>query len=128
MASHRSFQILFSFRSETGVDEDFRRGERPVQLMFNGPVADQHQKPNPTMDPIAADGPFCVGLVVGGTLDTKGGPQTDTEARMLNDADRGATLGPIIAFAYRAAQAADAEHIRGLNEGLALSSTAGARA
>jgi 3-oxosteroid 1-dehydrogenase len=130
----------FNGFAETGVDADFRRGERPVQLMFNGPVADDDQKPNPTMYPISAVGPYHAALVVGGTLDTKGGPKTDTEARMLDDTDEpitglygvgncvasasgnsywagGATLGPIIAFAYRAARAADAEPVRNLDAG-----------
>jgi hypothetical protein len=74
-------------------------------------------------------------LVTGGTLDTKGGPRTNTEGQVLDDTGSpipglygvgncvaspsaqaywagGATLGPIIAFAHRAAQAADREPIR----------------
>ena len=127
----------FNGFAEAGVDDDFHRGERPVQLMFNGAVAAEPQMPNPTMYPVNDAGPFYAALVAGGTLDTKGGPKTDTEGRMLNDGDEpigrlygigncvasasgnsywagGATLGPIIAFAYRAAGAAEAESPRAL--------------
>jgi 3-oxosteroid 1-dehydrogenase len=125
-----------------GVDEDFHRGEKPVQLLFNGPVKDEPGRTNPTMWPISDSGPYYASLVTGGTLDTKGGPRTNTEAQVLDDTGTpipglygvgncvaspsaqaywagGATLGPIIAFAYRAAQAADREAIR---EALPLSS------
>jgi 3-oxosteroid 1-dehydrogenase len=86
--------------------------------------------------PTAADAaPTDAGLVTGGTLDTKGGPRTNTEAQLLDDTGTpisglcgvgdcvaspsaqaywagGATLGPIIAFAHRVTQAADREPIR----------------
>jgi predicted oxidoreductase len=78
-------------------------------------------------------------------LDTKGGPKTDAEGRVLDDLDQpipglygvgnciasasgnaywagGATLGPIIAFAYRAAGAAGAEPSRAAAPQLSLSS------
>src|SRR5262249_31931303 len=42
---------------------------------------------NPTMWPIAGTGPYYAALVTGGTLDTKGGPKTDTEGRVLDDPD-----------------------------------------
>ena len=68
-------------------------------------------------------------------MSTKGGPKTDTDGRVLDDMDApipglygvgncvasvsagsywagGATLGPIMAFAYRAARAADREPAR----------------
>jgi 3-oxosteroid 1-dehydrogenase len=123
----------FNGFAEAGVDEDFGRGELPVQLMFNGPVAEEGaEKKNPTMHPIDDSGPYYAALVVGGTLDTKGGPKTDTEGRMLDDSELpieglygvgncvasasgnsywagGATLGPIMAFAYRTAAAIDGE-------------------
>ena len=125
----------FNGFARAGVDEDFGRGERPVQLLFNGDVAEQPDGTNPTMWPLADSGPYYAALVTGGTLDTKGGPKTDTEGRVLDDLDApipglygvgncvasvsgasywagGATLGPIIAFAYRAAQASDREAAR----------------
>ena len=88
------------------------------------------------MWPLSESRPYCAALVTGGTLDTKGGPKTDAEARVLDDLDApipslygvgncvasvsgraywagGATIGPMIAFAYRAAQAAHAEPVKG---------------
>jgi 3-oxosteroid 1-dehydrogenase len=118
-----------------GVDEDFHRGEKPVQLLFNGVVEDEPGRTNPTMWPISDRGPYYAALVTGGTLDTKGGPRTNPDGQVLDDTETpipglygvgncvaspsaqaywagGATLGPIIAFAYRAAQAADREPTR----------------
>jgi succinate dehydrogenase/fumarate reductase flavoprotein subunit len=134
----------FNGFARAGVDEDFGRGERPVQLLFNGDVAEQPGGTNPTMWPIADGGPYYAALVTGGTLDTKGGPKTDTEGRVLDDVDApipglygvgncvasvsgasywagGATLGPIIAFAYRAAQASAREAARAPADGARLS-------
>jgi 3-oxosteroid 1-dehydrogenase len=121
--------------AERGVDEDFHRGEKPIQFVFNGPVKEEQGRANPTMWPISGQGPYYAALVTGGTLDTKGGPRTNTDAQVLDDTGTpipglygvgncvasasaqaywagGATLGPIIAFAHRAAQAADREPIR----------------
>ena len=118
-----------------GVDDDFHRGERAVQLLFNGVVRDEPERTNPTMWPISDTGPYYAALVTGGTLDTKGGPKTSPEGQVLDDMDRpipglygvgncvasasaqaywagGATLGPIIGFAFRAANAAHAEPAR----------------
>jgi len=134
----------FNGFARAGVDADFGRGERPVQLLFNGDVAEQPGGTNPTMWPIADRGPYYAALVTGGTLDTKGGPKTDTDGRVLDDLDApipglygvgncvasvsgasywagGATLGPIIAFAYRAAQASDRETARAPADGARLS-------
>ena len=118
-----------------GVDEDFGRGERAVQQLFNGDVKDEPGRTNPTMWPIAGEGPYYAALVTGGTLDTKGGPKTTSDGQVVDDMDRpipglygvgncvaspsaraywagGGTLGPIIAYAYRAARAAHAEPVR----------------
>jgi 3-oxosteroid 1-dehydrogenase len=118
-----------------GVDDDFHRGERPVQQLFNGPVKEEPGTTNPTMYPISDTGPYFAALVTGGTLDTKGGPKTNRHGQVVNDQDQpipglygvgncvasasaqaywagGATLGPILAFAYLAAQAADKEPAR----------------
>ena len=134
-ANLRATVERFNGFARNGVDEDFGRGERPVQLLFNGDVAEQPGGTNPTMWPIAETGPYYAALVTGGTLDTKGGPKTDTEGRVLDDLDTaipglygvgncvasvsgasywagGATLGPIMAFAYRAARAAERETAR----------------
>jgi hypothetical protein len=115
-----------------GRDTDFHRGETAIQLIFNGPVKEEPGRANPTLWPLAEQGPYYAALVTGGTLDTKGGPQTDPDGRVLDDVGRpipglygvgncvasasaqaywagGATLGPILAFAYRAANTAHAE-------------------
>ncbi len=115
-----------------GRDTDFHRGETVIQLIFNGPVKEEPGRTNPTLWPLAEQGPYYAALVTGGTLDTKGGPRTDPDGRVLDDVGEpipglygvgncvasasaqaywagGATLGPILAFAYRAANAAHAE-------------------
>jgi len=122
----------FNELAKTGKDLDFQRGERVVEQLFNGDVKAEPNRVNPTMWPLAATGPYYAALVVAGTLDTKGGPKTDTHGRVLDGRDQpipglygvgncvasasgraywagGATLGPIIAFAYRAANAVHAE-------------------
>jgi hypothetical protein len=131
----RSTIERFNGFAERGVDEDHHRGEKPVQLLFNGPVKDEPGRANPTMWPISGTGPYYAALVTGGTLDTKGGPRTNPDGQVLDDTGTpvpglygvgncvasasaqaywagGATLGPIIAFAHRAAQAADREPVR----------------
>jgi hypothetical protein len=135
VATLRQSLERFNRFAERGVDEDFHRGEKPIQFVFNGPVEDVPGRPNPTMWPISDRGPYYAALVTGGTLDTKGGPRTNPDGQVLDDTGRpvpglygvgncvaspsgqaywagGATLGPIIAFAHRAAQAADREPTR----------------
>jgi 3-oxosteroid 1-dehydrogenase len=125
----------FNQLAAKGVDEDFHRGERAVQLLFNGMVKEEPDRTNPTMWPISERGPYYAALVTGGTLDTKGGPKTTADGQVIDDMDQaipglygvgncvaspsaqaywagGGTLGPIIAFAYRAAHAAHAEPVR----------------
>ena len=60
-----------------GRDFDFKRGERQVELLFNGSVAPSPSAPNPTMFPISEEGPYYAALLTGGNLDTKGGPKTN---------------------------------------------------
>jgi 3-oxosteroid 1-dehydrogenase len=115
-----------------GRDFDFKRGERQVELLFNGSVAPAPAAPNPTMFPISERGPYYAALLTGGNLDTKGGPKTNVSGQVVNDQDEpiaglygvgncvasasaraywagGATIGPILAFSYLAAAAADKE-------------------
>jgi 3-oxosteroid 1-dehydrogenase len=124
----------FNELAETGVDTDFGRGERAVQQLFNGDVREEPGRTNPTMWPLSGDGPYYAALVTGGTLDTKGGPKATPDGQIVDDMDQpipglygvgncvaspsaraywagGATLGPIIAFAYRAANAAHLEPV-----------------
>ncbi|MFM0000511.1 FAD-dependent oxidoreductase [Paraburkholderia dipogonis] len=122
----------FNRFAREGVDTDFRRGDRLVEKMFNGAVQNESASPNPTMFPLADSGPYYAALVTGGTLDTKGGPLTNSDGQVLNDSGApipglygvgncvasasaraywagGGTLGPILAFAYRAANTAHLE-------------------
>ena len=124
----------FNELAAKGVDDDFHRGERAVQLLFNGYVKDEPGRANPTMWPLSDSGPYYAALVTGGTLDTKGGPKTTPDGQVVDDLDRpipglygvgncvasasaqaywagGATLGPILALAHRAATAAHAERV-----------------
>lgn len=129
----------FNSMAVNGKDSDFARGERAFSLYLSGPAKEQGQK-NPTMWPISASGPYYATLIVAGTLDTKGGPKTDTETRMLDAQDNpipglygvgncvaaasgaaywagGGTIGPILAFALRASKAItkDSAGIAGLS-------------
>ncbi|MNG14305.1 3-oxosteroid 1-dehydrogenase [compost metagenome] len=84
------------------------------------------------MHPLAGEGPYYAALITGGNLDTKGGPKTNSHGQVLDSANQpipglygvgncvasasgraywagGATLGPILAFAYRAANQAHLE-------------------
>lgn len=122
----------FNGFARDGRDLDFHRGERQVELLFNGPAAESPAAPNPTMYPIAAEGPYYATLLTGGNLDTKGGPVTNPDGQVLDHTGAsivglygvgncvasasaraywagGATLGPILAFAYLAANAANGE-------------------
>ncbi|SEF14979.1 FAD binding domain-containing protein [Rhizobiales bacterium GAS191] len=122
----------FNGFAKAGKDLDFHRGERQVELLFNGPAAETPTAPNPTMYPISDRGPYYAALLTGGNLDTKGGPVTNSNGQVLDHAGTpiaglygvgncvasasaraywagGATLGPILAFAYLAAKAANVE-------------------
>jgi predicted oxidoreductase len=135
VANLKSTIERFNEFARSGVDLDFHRGERAVQQLFNGPVREDAPRGNPTMYPMSDTGPYYAALVTGGTLDTKGGPKATADGQIVDDADRpipglygvgncvasasaqaywagGATLGPIIAFAYRAARAADQEPVK----------------
>ncbi|HEX5349193.1 MAG TPA: FAD-dependent oxidoreductase [Pseudonocardiaceae bacterium] len=125
----------FNAMAHEGADRDFHRGERAVQLLFNGPVKEEPGRTNPTLWPLSDTGPYYAALVTGGTLDTKGGPKARPDGQIVDDLDQpipglygvgncvasasaqaywagGATLGPIVAFAYRAAHAAHAESVK----------------
>lgn len=122
----------FNGFARSGKDLDFQRGERPVELLFNGPTAPDPVGANPTMYPLSESGPFYAALLTGGNLDTKGGPVTNPDGQVLDHVGKviaglygvgncvasasaraywagGATLGPIIAFAYLAARSAHNE-------------------
>ena len=124
----------FNGFAKKGKDIDFHRGERQVELLFNGPTAPKAGK-NPTMYPISSKGPYYATLMTGGNLDTKGGPATNANGQVLDAMGKpipglygagncvasasaraywagGATLGPFLAFAYLAANAANREALK----------------
>ncbi|WP_395407084.1 FAD-dependent oxidoreductase [Pseudoduganella sp. UC29_106] len=125
----------FNGFAQNGKDLDFQRGDRIVEHLFNGDVKEEANRKNATMWPISETGPYYAALVTGGTLDTKGGPKTNTDGQVLDSQNKpipglygvgncvasasggaywagGATLGPIIAFAYRAANKAAVEPVK----------------
>jgi predicted oxidoreductase len=65
-----------------GVDADFHRGESPIEQTWAG--SSRNGMRNATMHPFTESGPYhCVILAPVG-LDTKGGPVTDENARVLD--------------------------------------------
>lgn len=72
----------FNGFARTGVDLDFHRGESPIQQQIQGTA--REGCPNPTMAPIAEQGPYHAIALVAGALDTKGGPRIDADGRVLD--------------------------------------------
>jgi 3-oxosteroid 1-dehydrogenase len=96
-----------------GIDEDFHRGETPIEQFFHAATAaaagaqaredgeqtvfashDEEREsaagedepvPNPTMYPLSDTGPYYAAIHAPGTLDTKGGPVTDPDGRVLRE-------------------------------------------
>lgn len=119
----------FNGFARNGKDEEFGRGSVPIDRYFHqyGPRAVSNPMPDLTMHPIADRGPYYAILMAPGTLDTKGGPQTDPQARVLDNTGQpipglygagncvasptgpgywggGSTLGPALTFGRIAAR------------------------
>jgi 3-oxosteroid 1-dehydrogenase len=117
----------FNGFAETGVDEDFHRGESAYDKYYSDPTI----KPNPSLHTID-EGPFYAVKIVPGDLGTKGGLVTDERARVLRAdgsvipglyaagncssavmgntyAGPGATIGPALTFGYLAAESISQE-------------------
>lgn len=126
----------FNGFAETGVDEDFHRGESPVEQSWSGPK--RAGSPNLTMAPFASEGPYHCVILGAGTLDTNGGPVTNAKAQVLDATGEpipglygagncvaspagqaywgpGATIGLAITFGYLAGKAAVAEPEKALS-------------
>jgi 3-oxosteroid 1-dehydrogenase len=114
----------FGTMADRGVDEDFARGETPIELAVTAAFG-PGDGPNPTMRRLASSGPYFATILGPGTLDTKGGPRVDLHGRVLDHgADpipglygagncvaspaaqaywgAGGTIGPILCFAHLA--------------------------
>lgn len=121
----------FNSNARKGHDPDFRRGESANDLWWGDPAHRGDKRA--TLGPLGP-GPYYAIEVKSGTLGTKGGPQTDIDARVLDVDGRpipglyaagnamaspmgmtyggaGGTLGPAMAFGYRAGLAAAAETV-----------------
>src|SRR5690606_21661289 len=70
----------FNRFAETGVDEDFGRGDNAFDLFFGDPEVD----PNPALAPLK-QGPFYALPMILSDLGTKGGLRTDPHARVLDE-------------------------------------------
>jgi 3-oxosteroid 1-dehydrogenase len=121
----------FNGYAAEGVDPEFHRGEPRVQKDMSGPPRPGNDR-NQTMFPFRDSGPYHCILLGAGTLETKGGPRIDPQARVLR-ADGtpiprlygagncisnptaeaywsgGATLGTAIAFGYIAGESVGRE-------------------
>lgn len=119
----------FNGFAETGVDEDFHRGDSAYDKYYSDPTV----KPNPSLHRID-QGPYYAVKIVPGDLGTKGGLVTDEKARVLREdgsvieglyaagnvssavmgrtyAGPGATIGPALAFGYLAVEHLSAQHL-----------------
>jgi succinate dehydrogenase/fumarate reductase flavoprotein subunit len=117
----------FNEFARAGKDLDFKRGETPIEHTFNGEAQPDNDTGNATMYPISDNGPYYATIVVAGTLDTKGGPRTNTNGQVLGNEGEpipglygvgncvaspsaqgywagGGTLGPILTFGYLAGE------------------------
>jgi hypothetical protein len=82
----------FNGFANSGVDSDFKRGFYPYDKawysVFSPPVKGTqwpaNDKPNITMYPFTAQGPYYCILIGGGTLDTNGGPKINEKAQILD--------------------------------------------
>jgi 3-oxosteroid 1-dehydrogenase len=111
----------FNGFAETGIDEDFKRGESGYDKYYSDPTV----KPNCSLNRID-EGPFYAVKIIPGDLGTKGGLVTDDRGRVLRSdgsaiqglyasgnvsaavmgytyAGPGATIGPALVFGYLAA-------------------------
>ncbi|MBW2396404.1 MAG: FAD-dependent oxidoreductase [Deltaproteobacteria bacterium] len=77
----------FAEFAEAGIDEDFHRGETPIEKYFQNFTRHpdkEYRYPNASMQPLAKQGPYYAILLGPGVLDTKGGPVIDARGRVLD--------------------------------------------
>jgi len=133
----------FNQFANAGVDDDFHRGAFPYDVEWHkttfsipatGTKWPPNDKPNITMYPFTAQGPYYCILLGGGTLDTNGGPKINELAQILDTKDNpipglygagnciaapmpyymagGATIGPALTFGYVAGMNAAKEPVK----------------
>ena len=81
----------FNGFAKAGDDLDFHRGEVASELFFHGfytAPGHRNEHPNPTMQPLAKQGPYYAIILAAGVLDTKGGPRINTHAQVLDNFDQ----------------------------------------
>jgi 3-oxosteroid 1-dehydrogenase len=122
--------------AEAGQDDDFHRGETPIELAFDRPMPGFDESlPNPMMRALADEGPYYAVLIGPGTLDTNGGPKVNPSSQVLDTEGNpipglygagncietaagqaywaaGGTIGPAIATGYVAGVTANAEPVK----------------
>jgi succinate dehydrogenase/fumarate reductase flavoprotein subunit len=119
--------------ARAGKDDDFGRGETPIQTAWGS--AGRTSMPNPTMHPFATEGPYHCIILGGGSLDTKGGPRINTRAQVLDTTGApipglfgagnciaspagqaywspGGTIGPAMVFGFIAGENAAQESVK----------------
>lgn len=124
----------FNDFARAGKDDDFGRGETPIEMAYYGIPAPDNDL-HPTMYPLSETGPYHAILLTAATLDTKGGPRHNGGGQILDVDGRpvpglygvgncvasasgqgyfaaGATIGPILTFGYLAGQAAHREPLK----------------
>lgn len=132
--SFKDTVATFNTYAETGVDEDFQRGEFAYDREWTtfpptvpGAEWPPAESPNYTMYPLSDEGPYYCIILSSGTLDTNGGPMINSKAQVLDthgepipglygagncissptmDAywGAGSTIGPAMTFGYVAAK------------------------
>jgi 3-oxosteroid 1-dehydrogenase len=73
----------FDGYARDGVDPEFGRGSTPIQTSWGGPRRKGNAK-NSTMYPFSSNGPYYCILIGGGTLDTNGGPVTNSSGQVIH--------------------------------------------
>ncbi len=76
----------FNRNAIAGTDPDYHRGESSIELFRNGPARPGNDG-NPALFPLDSTGPYFALILAPGTLDTKGGPAIDRDARVLRASD-----------------------------------------
>jgi len=115
----------FNTEAAAGADPEFGRGSSAIELFRNGPARAGNEG-NPALFPFAAQGPYYAIVLAPASLDTKGGPATDSFGRVLSVSGEpipglyaagncagfptgrsywagGATIGLALTFGWRAA-------------------------